>query len=625
VLLKASWDIVKTFIQNMSGHGIRKGSATHVASATTAPPPIASIANRGDWSLGKVLDVYWQFAEAGDSYLGRCLCGLDPNDSTFSVLPPHWNVDSPVDDADIKEGLQLMYGKIIAAYPESIAVLVRFLASATYASDWLQDIAAKNPGHPFSAVPLLQNPDLLGRLKTKVTVEPTPLLSKATGVPPHVKQLSLMTALLQLCQTTLLKVSDQAEIVRQSIFDAMEERALDNGLITRNQIVDILDEFRNGIRDDVKTQLENLQGQGVGLQPQPSSNQQPQQGPTGTLFSYAGRFWDVPQDFAFPIGVKRDVGWKLWLHGMPGYSTVDETSGQVIQKPIKPFRKFLPARLPKKIADTFKLHWRPIYMMMEEGLEMNILAGATPQQSAESIDSLYNQATDHLKTRVRYIFEDKKLHHNTWTIATWSKYVGRSMIAKKGTETDKANLPEESRFNQGHTGRKRRIPRRQQARGPRRVFDEVRRPPPSNANRGGRGEDPTTEEDNEQGEEEEDAPTATNNEEGNDIQRIMLQTRRRRRGEPQAAGFNGGVNFDTAFQLTELSETAQARSRQYERLVREEVEQEWAEERGTRNETGWRSGHCGRWFSSFCPSSCWREQKRSRSRISSMARRNGRI
>ena len=88
-MMKTFWEVVKTFITNMSAHGIRKGSATHVASATTVPPPIASIANRGDWSLGKVLDIYWQFAETGDSYLGRCLAGLDPNTSEFSTLPPH--------------------------------------------------------------------------------------------------------------------------------------------------------------------------------------------------------------------------------------------------------------------------------------------------------------------------------------------------------------------------------------------------------------------------------------------------------------------------------------------------------------------------------------------------------
>ena len=33
--------------------------------------------------IGKVLDVYWQFADVGDAYLGRCLCGLDPNLTSF--------------------------------------------------------------------------------------------------------------------------------------------------------------------------------------------------------------------------------------------------------------------------------------------------------------------------------------------------------------------------------------------------------------------------------------------------------------------------------------------------------------------------------------------------------------
>jgi hypothetical protein len=81
--------------------------------------------NRGDWSLGKVLDVYWPFAEVGDAYLGHCLCGLDPNRSTLlSVLPPHWMVDNPVEDADIQDALQLMYGVIVAQHPTIIGVLV---------------------------------------------------------------------------------------------------------------------------------------------------------------------------------------------------------------------------------------------------------------------------------------------------------------------------------------------------------------------------------------------------------------------------------------------------------------------------------------------------------------------
>jgi len=46
-------------------HGLRKGSGTHVASATTCPPLFTSIACRGEWSMGKILDVYFQFAAGG--------------------------------------------------------------------------------------------------------------------------------------------------------------------------------------------------------------------------------------------------------------------------------------------------------------------------------------------------------------------------------------------------------------------------------------------------------------------------------------------------------------------------------------------------------------------------------
>lgn len=44
--------------------GLRKGAATHATvcmSGTTAPPSIPSVARRGEWSFGSVLDVYWHF------------------------------------------------------------------------------------------------------------------------------------------------------------------------------------------------------------------------------------------------------------------------------------------------------------------------------------------------------------------------------------------------------------------------------------------------------------------------------------------------------------------------------------------------------------------------------------
>ena len=93
------------YCEKASAHGIRKGSATAVSSGTTMPPPIASIAARGDWSLGQVLDIYWQFSEPGDFYLDRSLTMIDINSDEFAVLPPHFVSTNPLMDDDIKEGL----------------------------------------------------------------------------------------------------------------------------------------------------------------------------------------------------------------------------------------------------------------------------------------------------------------------------------------------------------------------------------------------------------------------------------------------------------------------------------------------------------------------------------------
>ena len=151
-LVRGHWDIVQMHtIRTFSAHSITKESAPHVASATTSPPPIASIAHCGDWSLGQVLDVYWQFAESGDAYLERCLSGQNPNHSTFSVLLPHWNVQSAVEDEDISAGLEIMYGKIIQHHPGSIALLAQLLAAVTYSSDWLMEFTVDNRRHPFCA------------------------------------------------------------------------------------------------------------------------------------------------------------------------------------------------------------------------------------------------------------------------------------------------------------------------------------------------------------------------------------------------------------------------------------------------------------------------------------------
>ena len=82
----------------------------------------------------------------------------------------------------------------------------------------------------------------------------------------------------------------------------MELKGIENGQITRHQIVDILDEFRNGIRNDVSQQIELIQGV-PGLVRQLGRNAagvDANRG-RGTLYTYNGRFWDIPGHLAFQL------------------------------------------------------------------------------------------------------------------------------------------------------------------------------------------------------------------------------------------------------------------------------------------------------------------------------------
>ena len=58
-----------------------------------------------------MLDIYWNFSEAGDHYLGHILKFLDPLSADFGVIPPQFIV--PSDDPLRKEGLNFCFGKII--------------------------------------------------------------------------------------------------------------------------------------------------------------------------------------------------------------------------------------------------------------------------------------------------------------------------------------------------------------------------------------------------------------------------------------------------------------------------------------------------------------------------------
>ena len=96
-------------------HCFRKGSAVHATSGTTCPPPLSSVANRGEWLLlGKIFDLYFSFAEPGDCFLGRILAGLNCNSADFATLPHHFKDESKSHPAVVEASLEFSFSVLQA-------------------------------------------------------------------------------------------------------------------------------------------------------------------------------------------------------------------------------------------------------------------------------------------------------------------------------------------------------------------------------------------------------------------------------------------------------------------------------------------------------------------------------
>ena len=119
-------DILPQFIRpdHANSHGTRKGAGVEATSGTTCPPPIPSVAGRGEWSMGNVFDVYWTFAHAGYLYIGRILAGLDPNSANFACIPPHF--EEGMENPHISEAMNLCFKNVMKKMQKSCLISLAF-------------------------------------------------------------------------------------------------------------------------------------------------------------------------------------------------------------------------------------------------------------------------------------------------------------------------------------------------------------------------------------------------------------------------------------------------------------------------------------------------------------------
>ena len=114
-IAKRNFETVRNYcrLSHFNIHGLRKGGGTHATSATTLPPQFTTVACRGEWSMGKILDIYFQFAAGGDYYLGQLLSLKDPNSLEFDTPCPHWKDPNA---QIVFDALELTFGRIYAAH-----------------------------------------------------------------------------------------------------------------------------------------------------------------------------------------------------------------------------------------------------------------------------------------------------------------------------------------------------------------------------------------------------------------------------------------------------------------------------------------------------------------------------
>ena len=430
-------ETIKNYVRlsHFNIHGVRKGSGTHAASATTCPPLFTSIACRGEWSMGKILDIYFRFAAGGDYYLGQLLTLKDPMTAEFNTPCPHWKEP---DDPLVLEGIRVTFGKILLSHEDTDhdpqGILSLLLASIVYHSDWILKICQENPSHPFNSIPLLSSPLLLELKENCLTMELNNHVPIVTGIPPHVEHLCRIKELKDVSVSLKEDVMEFRQCLEECVGEAIDKKLEVDGGINAS----ILDKRLKNMENLLLQRINQVSG----CTPPPMQpvlhDGEIDLDVRGQLFLIEGKFYCVPPNFASPAETTRLNGWRMWLMG----KTVVYNNKTF---KTKPFHMMKGTDLPKSLRAEFDTKWKPIFKKMMEAPGLIV-----PDVVDEAfVQSSFVAATEYLKSTVSYIWKKAKDEGqlSKYSIGTWSRKVARSEIMKWGMEDDKAKLPPSTAYN----------------------------------------------------------------------------------------------------------------------------------------------------------------------------------
>lgn len=268
-------------------------------------------------------------------------------------------------------------------------------------------------------------------------------------MPPHANQLREIINVKTCCYEIKDTIGRElSNTIKDTINSAIDEKVKADGGINAA----ILEQTVHAMETRIMTRLDQLNPAGGELATRPRVEIDEVDAPVAPVkavenqFTYAGRCWSLPQNFKFPKEVNRMDGWRMWLCGK--VVVYDKVAYKT-----KPFRKLQPKHIyDKSMQQEFKGKWKPIYTLMEESL-----ANGIPDDVDEAfVQASFNEATEHLKNKVSYVWNNAKDERAlaTWAIGTWSRKVARSEIEKCGTASDKAQLPAKTKYNKPHNAKR---------------------------------------------------------------------------------------------------------------------------------------------------------------------------
>ena len=392
------------------------------------------------------MDTYFKFGYGGDCYLGQVLSLKDANSNDFGTLPAHWKDAS---DPNIERGIECCFPGLLETHrrkdynPQSLLKL--FLAQLVYHSGWLKGVVNDNPGHDFGSIPLIfDSPDLLDELKKNVTLDPSPDMRVATGIPPHIAHSRQIQKTIDICGEVHGAVLKLETTIEAAINKSIDKKVKSDGHVNLTILQEALGVFRSDMIGELK---EMMPAAGSGTLPQPRNviaiDNTTVVSADHSTFVYGGKFWCVPESFSFPESSTLWMAWCKWWLG-----SIALVDGK--QYKIKPYRRLSDKDLPTKTAKmTLKAKWRPVLSKMMQTPGLSTCPRFVPDDTM--LKQSYDAAILHLRSRFSFLFVEKYDDANVrWAIGTWPKVTQPAHVMKHGTAEDKALLPVLTKRNQKH-------------------------------------------------------------------------------------------------------------------------------------------------------------------------------